>query len=100
MWETFNRISAKWELTVISDVGLLPNEELDGFDTEGVMDGVGTDFAVFAWPEEVKYGDPGDIADGDVYFGGSLGGGVQGLDNADTEGPHSCWRKILLLLGL
>ena len=28
-----------------------------------------------------------------------MGGGVQGLVNTDREGPHSCWRGILLLVG-
>ena len=28
-----------------------------------------------------------------------MGGCVQGLDNADREGTHSCWRRILLLIG-
>ena len=37
-----------------SVVGLLSNEELDVLDNEGVMGGVGTALAVFAWPEEVK----------------------------------------------
>ena len=28
-----------------------------------------------------------------------MGGGVQGLDGSDREGPHSCLRIILLLIG-
>ena len=28
-----------------------------------------------------------------------MGGGVQGLDDVDMEGPHFCLRIILLLIG-
>ena len=81
-------------------MGLLFNEELYVLDPEGVLGSVGTAFAVFAWTEEEKEeGDSGEIADGGVSWGGSLGGGVQGLDNVDREGPYFCWRKILLLIG-
>ena len=31
--------------------------------------------------------------------GGSLESGVQGLDDSDREVPHSCWRRIILLIG-
>ena len=60
---------------------------------------IGSALAVFAWLEEEEEGDPGEFADCDISWGGSLGGGVQGLDNVDGEGPHSCWRRILLLIG-
>ena len=79
-------------------VGLLSNEELDVFETEGVLGGVGTASAVFAWAEEKEEGYPGEIADGDIYWCGSLGGGVQELDNADREGTYSCWERILFLV--
>ena len=51
------------------------------------------------WAEEEEEGDTGEIADGDISLCGSLGGGVYGLDNADKEGPHYRWRRILLLIG-
>ena len=63
------------------------------------MGGVGTALAVFSWAEEKEEGDPGEIADGNIYWCGSLVGGAQGLDNADREGPHYCWRGILFLVG-
>ena len=80
-------------------VGLLSNEELGILDPEGVLGGVGTALAVFACLEEEEEGDPDEIADGNVSCCGYLVGGVQGLNNADREGPHSCWRIILLLIG-
>ena len=43
-------------------------------------------------------GDTGEIADGNVSWCGSLGGGFQGLYNADREGPHSYWSRILFLV--
>ena len=61
--------------------------------------GIGVALAVFAWPEEEEEGDRGEVADCDISWGGSLGGGVQCLDDVDREGPHSCWRIILLLIG-
>ena len=64
-----------------------------------MLGGVGTTLAVSTWPEEKGEGDPGEIADGGVSCFGSLCGGFQGLGNADREGPHSCWRRILLLVG-
>ena len=80
-------------------VGLLSNEELDVFELEGVLGGVGTVLAVFIWTEEEEEGDPGEISDSNISWSGSLGNGVQVLDNADREGPHSCWRRMLLLIG-
>ena len=77
---------------------MLPNEELDVFEPEGVLGGVGTSSTVFTWAEEKEKGDPGEIADGNISLYGSLGGGVQGLDNADRERPHYCWRRILFLI--
>ena len=71
---------------------------MDVLDPEGVLGGVGTALAVFAWQEKEEEGDPGDIADGGISCSGSLGGGVQGLDNSDREELHSCWRIILLLI--
>ena len=70
-------------------VGILYNEKLDLLEHEGVLGSVGTTLAVFAWPEEEAEGHPGDISDCDISCGSSLGGGVQGLDNANREGPHS-----------
>ena len=64
-----------------------------------MLGAVGTPIAVFACPDEKEEGNPGDIADGDNSSGGSLGGSVQDLDNADREGPHSCWSRIILLIG-
>ena len=64
-----------------------------------MLGGVGTDLAVFAWPEEEEEGDPGEIAEGDISWCGSLDGSVQGLYTADREGLHSCWGRILLLVG-
>ena len=61
--------------------------------------GVVTALAVFAWAETKEEGDPGEIADGDISWCGYLGDGVQGLDNSDREGPCSCWRRILFLVG-
>ena len=29
-----------------------------------------------------------------------MGDGVQGLDDSEKEGPHSSWRRIILLVGL
>ena len=78
---------------------MLSNEYLDVLEPEGVLGGVGTALSVFAWPEEKEEGDPGEIADGNISWSGSLGGGVQDLDNADRKGPHSCWSRILLLIG-
>ena len=78
---------------------LISNEELDVLEPIGVLGGVNDAYAVFAWADEEEKGDPGEIADGDVSCGGSLCGSVQGLDNADRERPHSCWRIILRLIG-
>ena len=64
-----------------------------------MLGGVGTASAVFAWAEEEEEGNPGEIDDGNISWCGSLGGGVQGLDNTDREGPHSCCRIILFLVG-
>ena len=63
------------------------------------MGGIGASFAVLAGPEEEEEGDPGEIADGDVYWVGSLGGGVQVLNDVNREGPHSCRRIIFFLIG-
>ena len=60
---------------------------------------VGAASAVLDWVEEEEEGDPYEIDDGDVSCGGYLGRSVQGLDNADRERPHSCWRRILFLIG-
>ena len=60
--------------------------------------GIGVALAVFAWPEEEEEGDRGEVADCDISWGGSLGGGVQCLDDVDREGPQSCWRRILFLI--
>ena len=79
-------------------MGLLPDEELDALEPAGVMGGFGTNLSVFVWPGEEEEGDPGEISDGDFSCCGFLGGGFQGLDNDDREGPHSCWRIILLLI--
>ena len=76
----------------------MSNEELGVLEPEGVPGGVGTALVLFAWPEEEEEGDPGEIADGNVSCGGSLCGGVQGLDNADREEPQSCWRRILIMI--
>ena len=64
-----------------------------------MLGGVGNTLALFYWEEEKEEGEPGEIADGDISWYGSLGDSVQGLDNADREGPHSCWRRILFLVG-
>ena len=61
---------------------------------------VGTALAVLAWPEEEEESDPGEIADINVSWCGSLGGSVQALDNADRGGGvHSCWSGIFLITG-
>ena len=60
-----------------------------------MLGGVGTALAVLSWTEEEEEDNPSEIADGDIFCNGSLGGGVQGLDNAEREGPHSCWRMVL-----
>ena len=62
---------------------MLSNEEWYVLEPEGVLGGVGTALVVFDLTEEEEEGGPGDIADGDIYWCGSLGGGVQGLYNAD-----------------
>ena len=80
-------------------VGLLFNEELDVLEPEGMLGGVGTALVVFAWPEEEEEGDPSEVADCDISWGGYLGCGVQGLDDSDMEGPHYCWRRIFLMIG-
>ena len=73
-------------------VGLLSNEELDAPESERVVGGISAAFAVLAGPEEEEEGNLGEVADGNVYLGSSLDGGVQGLDDVNREGPHSCWR--------
>ena len=80
-------------------MGFLFNEESDLLDTEGVMGGVGTILAVFTSAKGGEEGDQCEITDGDISCGSSLGGGVQGLDSAGREGPNSCWRRILFLVG-
>ena len=80
-------------------VGLVYNEELYVPDTERVVGGIGASFAVLAGPEEEEEGDPGEIDDGDVYWVGSLGGGVQVLNDVNREGSHSCRRIIFFLIG-
>ena len=77
---------------------MLSNEELDVLEPEEVLGGVGTALAVFAWTEEEEDCNPGEVADCNIYCGSSLGDGVQVLDDAAMEGPHSCWRIILLLV--
>ena len=77
---------------------MLSNDGSDILEPEGMMGSVSTALEVYAWSEEEEEGDSGEIADGNVSCGGLLGGGVQGLYNADREGPHSCWRRILLLM--
>ena len=81
-------------------VGLLPNEELDDPESERVVGSISAAFAVLSGPEEEEEGDPGEVADGNVSWDGSLDRGVQGLDHINREGPHSCWRRIFLLIRL
>ena len=80
-------------------VGMLSNEELGVPEPERVMSGVGTALAVSVWLEEEEEGDPSEVADCNISLVGSLGSSVQGLVDDDREGPHSCWRRILLLIG-
>ena len=40
-------------------------------------------------PEEEKEGNPVEVTDGDVSWGGALVGGIEGLDDVDWERPHS-----------
>ena len=56
---------------------------MDVLEPEGVLGAVGTPIAVFACPDEKEEGNPGDITDGNISSGGSLGGSVHGLDNTD-----------------
>ena len=42
-----------------------------------MLGGVGTALAVFSWEEEEEEGDPGEIADVDISWCGSLDGSVQ-----------------------
>ena len=69
---------------------LIFNETLDIPEPERVVGGIGAYFAVLAGTEEEEEGDPVEIAEGDFSWGGSLGGGVQVLDDFNREGPHSC----------
>ena len=64
-----------------------------------MLSSVGTALSVFECLEEAEKDNPGEIYDSNNYCGGSLGGCVQGLDNADKEGLHSCWRIMLFLVG-
>ena len=77
---------------------MLSNEVLDVLEPEGLLGGVDTALAVFAFPEEEEEGGPVEISDGDVFCVDYLGGGVQGLYKVDREGLHSCWGVILLLI--
>ena len=73
-------------------VWMLPNEELDAPESKHVVGGISAAFAVLTDQEEEEKGDPGEVVDGNVSWGGSLGGDFQGLDDVNREGPHSCWR--------
>ena len=66
---------------------------------ERVVGVIGASFSKLDGPEEEEEGDPGEVADGNVSLSGSLGGGIQGLDDVNQEGLHSYWRRILLLIG-
>ena len=48
-----------------------------------MVGGIYASLAVFSGPEEEEEGNLGEVADGDVSWGGSLGGGIQGLDNVN-----------------
>ena len=63
------------------------------------MGGISATVSVLVGPEEEEESDPGEVADGNVSLSGSLGGGIQGLDDVNQEGLHSYWRRILLLIG-
>ena len=47
---------------------MLSNEVLDVLEPEGLLGGVDTALAVFAFPEEEEEGGPGEISDGDVFL--------------------------------
>ena len=64
-----------------------------------MVGGICATLAVLSGPEEEEEGDPGEVNASDFTWGGYLGGGVQGLDNINWEGKHSCWRRIFFLIG-
>ena len=49
-------------------------------------------------PEEEEEGNPGEVTDGNFSWGGSLDGGIQGLDGVNREWPHSYWGRIFFLI--
>ena len=75
------------------------NELLDVLESAHMMAGTCATLAVIAGTEEEEEGDPGEFSDGNVYWGSSLGGSIQGLDNNNKDGPHSFWRRIFFLIG-
>ena len=79
---------------------LLYNEELDVLESKQVVGSICAALSVLVRPEEEEEGDPGEVSDGFFSWGGSLGDGIQGLDNINRERPHSCWRRIVFLIGL
>ena len=50
-------------------------------------------------PEEEKEGNPVEVTDGDVSWGGALVGGIEGLDDVDWERPHLGRSRTFLLIG-
>ena len=64
-----------------------------------MVGGIGSALAAFAWAEEEEEGDPGEVTDCDISWGGYLGSDVQYLNDVDGEGPHYCWGITPLLIG-
>ena len=72
---------------------------MDVLDSERVVGGISVALLVFSRTEEEEEGDPCEVSDGNVPWGCSLGVGVQGFYKFNWEGTHSCWRRILFLIG-
>ena len=75
--------------------GLLADEELEVSEEERMAGGVGSDPAVFSWPEEEEERNPVQVADCLLAVGAALVGGIQGLEDGDGDGADSCWWGIL-----
>ena len=61
------------------------------------MGGISATLSELVGTEGEEESDPGEVADGNVSWGGSLRDSVQGLDEVNREGTHSCWRIIFFM---
>ena len=80
-------------------VWTLAHKELDVSESEGVLLGVCTDFAVLSWVKEEEEGEPYDIVDVLMPWCTWEEGGVQGVNDVHWEGLDPGRRGVCLLIG-